>query len=84
MDTVRRNDGEERNLGRCSDCNATVIAEGPRGHPAEGNNVCALCGLTLVDPPFEGGDYFDMIMRSDRPPGRAARRRWQGRTRRPN
>ena len=27
MDTVRRNDSEERNLGRCADCNATVVME---------------------------------------------------------
>ena len=25
MDTVGRNDGEERNLGRCADCNAIVV-----------------------------------------------------------
>ena len=43
---------------------------GSRGTP------CApTCGMTLVEPPFEGSDYFDMIMRSGRPTGRAARRR---------
>jgi hypothetical protein len=25
------------------------------------------CGMTLVDPPFEGSDYFDVIMRCRSP-----------------
>jgi hypothetical protein len=31
--------------------------------------------MTLVDPPFEGGDYFDVIMKVGRPLPRAARLR---------
>ena len=38
-----------------------------------GNTVCALCGMTLVEPPFEGCDCFDMIMRN-RSLGRGGRR----------
>ena len=40
---------------------------------AEGNSVCGSCGMTLVDPPFEGSDYFDVIMRVARPMGRTTR-----------
>ena len=35
----------------------------------------ALCGMTLVDSPFEGSDYFDVIMRVGRPIWRGARHR---------
>ena len=75
MGTVGRNDGEERNLGRCADCNAIVVVEEPCG-PADRTNVCAVCGMMQVDSPFEGSDYFDVIMRIGRP-RRAARRRPQ-------
>jgi hypothetical protein len=40
---------------------------------AEGNSVCATCGMTLVEPPFEGSDYFDEIMKVGRPMGRMTR-----------
>jgi hypothetical protein len=72
MDTVGRNDGEERNLGRCADCNAIVVVEEPCG-PADRTNVCAVCGMTLVESPFEGSDYFDVIMRARRPIKRGRR-----------
>ena len=55
-------------LELCAVCDAVVAGW------AEGDNVCATCGMTLVEPPFEGSDYFDMIMRAGRPHGRAARR----------
>jgi hypothetical protein len=31
--------------------------------------------MTLVEPPYEGGDYFGVVMRVNRPLGRAARPR---------
>lgn len=66
-----RNDDDEQKIGRCEACNATVITEAAcRGGGADANTVCTLCGMTLADSPFEGGDYFDLIMRA----GRGARR----------
>ena len=69
MGTCPRNEFNGGRLERCAICGAMVAGW------AEGNTVCALCGMTLVEPPFEGCDYFDMIMRAGRPSGRAARRR---------
>jgi hypothetical protein len=77
MATYRRNNDDRRSLNRCAVCDVTVIVEGPCGRPAE-NNVCAACGTTLVDPPFEGGDYFDVIMRAGRPIKRGTRLRRAG------
>ena len=34
---------------------------------ADPNTACASCGMTLVDSPFSGGDYFDVIMKSRSP-----------------
>ena len=45
---------------------------------ADVNTVCVLCGMTLVEPPFQATDYFDVIMRVGRPFGRAARLRHAG------
>jgi len=67
MGTCPRNEFNGGRLERCAICGAMVAGW------AEGNTVCALCGMTLVEPPFEGCDYFDMIMRN-RSLGRAARR----------
>jgi hypothetical protein len=33
-----------------------------------GNTVCTSCGMTLVEPPFEGSDYLKMVMKARRPP----------------
>ena len=64
------------NLARCAACNATVIAQIDCHAAVDANTVCARCGMTLVDPPFEGGDYFDVIMRVRRPrPAMRPRRR---------
>lgn len=60
-----RNDGGHLEL--CAVCDAVVAGW------AEGNK-CVTCGMTVVEPPFEGCDYFDMIMRHGHT-GRAARRR---------
>lgn len=65
-------------LARCTACNATVIAEAGGGARADANTVCTTCGMTLVEPPHEGGDYFDVVMRVNRPLGRAARPRRNG------
>ena len=59
----------------CAACNATVIAQIDCDAAADANTVCVRCGMTLVDPPFEGGDYFEVIMRVGRPKGRATRLR---------
>jgi len=64
--TYPQNDAGHLRL--CAVCNAVVVGW------TEGNKMCATCGMTLVEPPFEGSDYFDMIMKQGRP-GRAARRR---------
>ena len=69
MDTYPRNKYDGGHLERCAICNAMVAGW------AEENSVCASCGMTLVEPPFRDSDYVDMIMRADRPLGRAARRR---------
>ena len=66
-----RNEEYSGDLARCATCNATVIAQIDCREPADANTVCATCGMTVVDPPFEGSDYFDVIMRVGRPFGRA-------------
>jgi len=58
MDSNSRNEQDARRLERCEVCNAVVAGW------AEGSTICASCGMTLVEPPFEGCDYFDMIMRA--------------------
>ena len=73
MATDRRNEDDSRSLTRCATCNAIVIAQIDCREPADANTVCALCGMTLVDPPFEGSNYFDVIMRVGRPMGRMTR-----------
>ncbi|MFY9735483.1 MAG: hypothetical protein WAL02_10190 [Rhodoplanes sp.] len=75
MATDRRNEDNRRNLARCADCNAIVIAQIDGREPIDANTVCATCGMTLVAPPFEGGNYFDLIMRvHPRPVARRPRR----------
>ena len=48
MTTHSRNEDDRGRLERCAVCNAMVAGW------AEGNTVCASCGMTLVEPPFEG------------------------------
>lgn len=57
MGTYPRNEYDRGRLERCAICDAMVVGW------AEGNTVCALCGMTLVEPPFEDCDYFDMVMK---------------------
>jgi len=68
MGTYPRNEYDGGRLERCAICDAMAAGW------AEGNTVCALCGMTLVEPPFEDSDYLDM-MRTRRRLRRAARRR---------
>ena len=68
------NEEDERRILRCATCDATVFAEVTCVGRADANTVCALCGMTLVDSPFEGSDYFDVIMRIGRPIWRGSRR----------
>ena len=57
----RQNENDGGHLELCAACEAVVVGW------AEGNTVCATCGMTVVEPPFEGSDYFDMIMKRGRP-----------------
>jgi hypothetical protein len=75
MATYRRNNDDRRSLNRCAVCDATVMAEVGSAGRADANTVCASCGTTQVAAPFEGCDYFDVIMRVGRPIWRGARLR---------
>jgi hypothetical protein len=73
MATDRRNEDDSRSLERCATCNETVIIQIDCREPIDATTMCATCGMTLVEPPFDGGDYFDVIMRAGRPKGRMTR-----------
>jgi hypothetical protein len=73
----RKEEDEQRSLSRCATCDAMVFAEIACGGRANADTVCAVCGMTIADLPFEGCDYFDLIMRVGRP-GHAARPRRSG------
>jgi hypothetical protein len=72
------NEDDVGRLNRCAVCDGTVIAEVACPGWADANTVCASCGMTLLDSPFEGSDYFDVIMRVGRPIWRGARLRRAG------
>ena len=57
MVPYRQKENDRGHLELCTVCEAVVAGW------AEGNTVCATCGMTVVEPPFEGSDYFDMLMR---------------------
>jgi hypothetical protein len=76
MATHRHKD--ERRILRCAACDGTVLAEIAGFGRADANTACASCGMTLVDSPLSGGDYFDVIMRVGRPIWRGARLRRAG------
>lgn len=59
-----------RRIIRCATCDGMVFAEFAGFGRADANGVCTFCGMSKTDLPFEGGDYFDVLMRS-RPTGRA-------------
>ena len=71
MVTYPRNENDGGHLERCAVCEAVVAGWG------YGNTVCADCGMTLVEPPFEGSEYLEIIMSRGRR-GRAARLRRPG------
>ena len=75
MATHRYSKEDERRILRCAACDGTVFAEIAGFGRADANTACASCGMTLVDSPFGGGDYFDVIMRVGRPIWRGARLR---------
>ena len=50
MVTYPRNENDGGHLERCAVCDAVVAGWG------YGNTVCADCGMTLVEPPFEGSE----------------------------
>jgi hypothetical protein len=75
MVTYVPNEDVGRRYDRCATCDGTVIAEVTCLGRADANTVCASCRMTLLDAPFEGIDYFDVIMRVGRPMGRGARLR---------
>ncbi len=77
MASYWHNKEAERNLSRCANCDAMVFEKIACANRAEGNTVCTLCGMTVADLPFEGGDYFDLIMKVGRP-GPATRPRRTG------
>ena len=66
-----QNQNHGGHLELCAVCDAVVAGW------AEGNTVCATCGMIVVEPPFEGSNYFDIIMRQGHT-RRAARRRRPG------
>ena len=70
-------DGGERRE-KCAVCAAMVLAEVGLVGRANANTVCSTRGMTVVEPPFEDRDYFDVIMRVGRPIWRGARLRRAG------
>jgi ribosomal protein S27E len=78
MANYRRSEEDERRILRCATCDGTVFAEIADFGRADANTACASCGMTLVDSPFSGGDYFDVIMKVGRPISRGARLRRAG------
>ena len=78
MANFRRSEEDERRILRCAACDGTVLAEIAGFVRADANTACASCGMTLVNSPFSGGDYFDVIMRVGRPMWRGARLRRAG------
>ena len=76
--SYRRSEEDERRILRCAACDGTVFGEIAGFVRADANTACASCGMTLVDSPFSGGDYFDVIMRVGRPIWRGARLRRAG------
>ena len=76
-----RGDGEDdRRFARCARCDAIVFAEPAGSYNTNANIACELCGITMPDMPFVDSnyffvdsDYFNVVMRLGRPPGRVAR-----------
>jgi hypothetical protein len=77
MASYWRNKEDERSLSRCATCDSMVFEGIACANRADADTVCTLCGMTIADLPFEGSDYFDLIMRVGHP-GPAARARRTG------
>ena len=71
----RGNGADDRRFARCSRCDAIVFAEPAGSCHTNTNIMCELCGMTMHDLPFVDSDYFNVVMRVGRPPGRVARLR---------
>ena len=70
---------EQRELSRAMhDLRRNRDPRVPQVGRADVNAVCASCGMTLVESPFQARDYFDVIMRVGRPIRRGARLRRTG------
>ena len=78
MANYRRSEEDERRILRCAVGDGTVSAEIASFGRADANTACVSCGMTLVESPFSGGDYFDVIMKVGRPIWRGARLRRAG------
>lgn len=70
MATYRRSEEDKRRIVRCAACEGTVLAKTADFGRTDANIACASCGMTLVDSPFGGGDYYAVIMRVGRGTGR--------------
>jgi ribosomal protein S27E len=78
MVTYQRSKEDERRIVRCAACDGTVLTEIAGFGRIDANTACASCGTTLVDSPFSGSDYYDVIMRVGRFRWRGARLRRAG------
>jgi len=68
----QRSEEDERRIVRCAACDGAVLAEIAGFGRIDANTACAACGMTLVNSPFSGSDYYDVIMRVGRPGWRGA------------
>jgi hypothetical protein len=69
----RGNGEDDRQVARCAKCDAIVFAEPAGSSHTNANIACALCGMSMPDPPFVDSDYFNLVMKVGRPLGRVAR-----------
>lgn len=77
MTNYWRTEKDERSLSRCIACDSIVFSEISCAGRADADSVC-LCGMTLADSAFSGGDYYAVVMRVGRPLSRGARLRRAG------
>jgi hypothetical protein len=71
----RGNGEDDRRFARCARCDAIAWAEPAGSCHTDANTVCALCGMNRADLPFANSDYFDVLMKADRPMRRVPRPR---------
>ena len=58
MASYWRNKEAERSISRCATSGAMMFVEIAGASRADTDTVCTLCGMTIADLPFEGGDYL--------------------------